>query len=171
MGIVRVQETGLKSKRGITMKDFGKEVSESLLQLHSGLAKKVDWHKMQLNEEYRSCFSAVVFLYSVALNPFDYCDPDKNFNKNMNNLGFDVPQHYSLFTLNKGAAQCVYDIMICAHDYLCYDGDKLDKSAIAYRYRSRQEAIDAMRLLKRDAIQKTGGMIPYVARKLFARTR
>ena len=155
------------------MENFGKEVSENLLRLHRGLAKKINWRKFRLNEEYRSCFSAVVFLYSVALHPFDYCAPDKNFNKNMENLGFDVPQHYSLFSLNKDAAQCVYDIMICTHDYLCYADDKLCKTDgfQPYKYRSRQEAIEAMRLFKRDSIHATCGMIPYVARKLFARAR
>ncbi|MBO4700483.1 MAG: hypothetical protein J5620_01900 [Alphaproteobacteria bacterium] len=159
------------------MKDFGKDVSECLLRLHHALAKKIDWHQMKLNEEYRSCFTAVVFLHSVALNPFEYCAPGKDFDTNMKELSFDVPRFYSLFTLDQKIAQCVYDIMICAHDYLCYGDDKLDKPALAmvYKYHSKQEAVDAMRLFKRDAIQRTGGMIPYVARKLyktvFSRTR
>ena len=88
-------------------------------------------------------------------------------------MGFDVQTNFNLFDVDEVAAQCVYDIMLCRRDYIYWGDEKLRKTGkfFEYKYKSRQEAIDAMRLFKRDVIQMVGGMIPYFMRNLLGKNR
>ena len=116
------------------------------------------------------------FLQMVATNSAAYCDP-AYFDQNMQKLGFDVwTDFFSLFNVDEDVAQCVYDIMVCRRDYICYTNKQnaeKNKSRpyeyrfSSYKYKSQQEAIEAMRLLKRDSIQMAGGIVPCTVRRLW----
>ncbi|MBP5485157.1 MAG: hypothetical protein J6Y07_00395 [Alphaproteobacteria bacterium] len=146
---------------------FEQDVKESLQLLYSVLDKK---SKRVDPQNYAICRQYVVFLKSVANNPRMYCKPGKEFDKNTEKLSFFVRSDYPLVNVDERAAQSVYDIMICMRDYIIHYTES-DNSKYECKYKSKQEAINAMRLFKRDSIEMTGGMIPYVARNLMQKLR
>jgi len=149
---------------------FEQDVSESLKLLWARLNRKV---KQLQPVDYGICSPYVSLLKKVAENPQKYCKPGKNFVKKTKNLSFYTGSKYSLFKLDQKVAECVYDIMLCMHDYIFYTNEKFYKTSkcSSRKYKSVQEAIDAMRLFKRDSIQMTGGIVPYLVRNLFNKNR
>lgn len=162
--------------------NFRKDVSESLKRLHFVLMKKAESQNLS-EEQLQKSMKYLNFLQIVAANTAAYCDP-AYFDKNMAKLGFDVATDFNLFSLDEHVAQCVYDVMVCWRDYICHTNkqnagkNKLrlyNYDFVPYKYKSQQEAIEAMRLFKHDSIQMAGGVIPCAARsfwkKLFSRTK
>jgi hypothetical protein len=150
---------------------FKKDVSESLKLLHSVLLKKAETQNLS-KEQSQKCIEYLNFLRFVASNTGACCNPEY-FVRNVQKMGFDVQTNFNLFNVDEVAAQCVYDIMICRRDYIYWGDEKLHKTEkfVDYKYKSQQEAIDAMRLFKRDVIQMVGGMIPYFVRNLLGKNR
>lgn len=148
------------------MKDnFRKDVSESLLRLHFVLMKKAKSQNL-LPEQFQEVMKYLNSLQMVAANSAAYCNP-AYFNQNMQKLGFDVRTDFSFFDLDKDVAQCVYDIMVCRRDYICHTNKQnsvkkarpYKYSFSPYKYKSQKDAIEAMRLFKRDSIQMAGGVV------------
>lgn len=146
-------------KRFIMKDNFKKDVSESLLHLHARLLRRAKRQNFS-KERSAKVMGYLNSLQMVAHNAGAYCNP-AYFNQNMQKSGFDVPTDFSLFDVDKDAAQCVYDIMICRRDYIFWGDKNLQKKSKfdSYKYKSQQEAIEAMRLLKRDSIIMTGGFV------------
>ncbi len=139
---------------------FEKQASNSLLRLHSALVRKVEPSRLQ-DESYRDCWLSVVFLYEVAIAPTVYCVPGKKFDESTEKLGILVFKRYNLFGLDEEVAQCVYDIMVCVRDYMFYSDENaygIDEKKIC-KYKSKQEAFDAMCLLRDKSIMLTGGFV------------
>ena len=149
---------------------FEQDVSESLKRLWARLNRKVKWLQPQ---DRAICKPYVDFLEKVAENPRACCEPGNNFDRNTESLSFDISSYYPLHKLDRKAAECVYDIMLCMHDYIFYSNEKFYKTSrcASRKYKSAQEAIDAMRMFKRDSIQMTGGVIWYSAQNLMRRLR
>ena len=158
-------------KRFIMKDNFKKDVSESLLHLHARLLRRAKRQNFS-KERSAKVMGYLNSLQMVAHNAGAYCNP-AYFNQNMQKLGFDVATDFSLFNVDKGAAQCVYDIMICRRDYIFWGDKFLQKKSKfdSYKYKSQQEAIEAMRLLKRDSIIMTGGFVVNWVRDLCARSK
>lgn len=150
---------------------FKREVSESLKRLHGVLLKKAKSQNLS-KEQFQMVTGYLNRLEFVVSNTGACCNPEY-FVKNVQKMGFDVQTNFNLFNVDEVAAQCVYDIMICRRDYIYWGDEKLHKAGkfTDYKYKSQQEAIDAMRLFKRDSIQMSGGMIPYFVRNLFGKNR
>ena len=146
---------------------FEQDVAESLKRLWARLNRKVKWLQPV---DYGICKPYVDLLKNVAENPRAYCEPNK-FIENTKSLSFFVHSNFGLYKLDAKAAQCVYDIMLCMHDYIFHMNRNLYKTSKpeSCKYKSAQAAIDAMRLFKRDSIQMTGGMIWYSAQNLMRR--
>ena len=142
--------------------NFEQDVSETLTILHSVLDRKVK--KMQ-PRHYACCMRYVVNLKRALSDLDEYCLSNDKFEKYMKSLGFDVATEYSLFSVDRNAAQHVYDVMTCMHDYMCFTDES--RKSDAYKYKSQQDAIGAMNLFKRDSIQMNGGMLLYSARNLW----
>ena len=158
--------------KGLNMeRKFKRDVSESLKCLHSILLKKAKLQNLS-KDQFQKCMEYLNFLQFVASNTAACCNPEY-FVKNVQKMGFDVQTNFNLFDVDEVAAQCVYDIMLCRRDYIYWGDEKLRKTGkfFEYKYKSRQEAIDAMRLFKRDVIQMVGGMIPYFMRNLLGKNR
>ena len=159
------------------MKDnFRKDVSESLKRLHSVLLKKAKRQKLS-SEQFQKSMKYLNFLEIVAANTAAYCDP-AYFNQNMKKLGFDVLTDFTLFNLDENVAQCVYDIMVCRRDYIFHTNKKnLLKKAYKYnfypyKYKTQQEAIEAMQFFKSVSIDVSGGTaINWLRDKFFCKTR
>lgn len=154
------------------MKDnFKKNVSESLLRLHARLLKRANRQNLSKDRSAK-VMGYLNSLQMVAHNAGAYCNP-AYFNKNMEEMGFDVNTDFNLFMLDEKAAQCVYDIMVCRRDYIFWGDKNLQKNVKfdSYKYKSQQEAIEAMRLLKRDSIIMTGGFVVNWMRDLRNRSR
>ena len=164
------------------MKDnFRTDVSESLKRLHLVLLKKAKTRKLS-PERFQKTMNYLNFLKIVAANTAAYCDP-AYFDKNMKKLGFDVATDFNLLSLDESTAQCVYNIMVCRRDYICHTNKKNSlngKKAYKYdfrpyRYQTQQEAVDEMRLFKRDSIEASGGFtinwLRGLRNKFFVRTR
>ena len=150
---------------------FKRDVSESLKCLHSVLLKKAESQNLS-KDRFQKCMEYLNFLRFVASNTAACCNPEY-FVKNVQKMGFDVATDFSLLDIDEVAAQCVYDIMLCRRDYIYWGDEKLRKTGkfFEYKYKSRQEAIDAMRLFKRDVIQMVGGVIPYFMQNLLGKNR
>ncbi len=150
------------------MKDnFKKDVSESLKRLHFVLLKKAKSKKLS-PWQFQKCMEYLNFLQIVASNAGAYCNPEY-FVRNVQKLGFDVATDFNLLNVDEFAAQSVYDIMVCRRDYIFLGDEKLRKTRKfgPCKYDSRQDAIDAMRLFKRDSVQMAGGIIPCMVRKVW----
>ena len=152
-------------------KDFFKDVSESLIRLRSAMLRKTKARFIS-RKNFETIMRYLDFLQNVASNVGAYCKPG-NFVNSVQRLGFDVDTDFSLFDISNRGAQSVYDIMVCVHDYVYYGNEAMrkNKKLGSYKYESQQEAIDAMRLFKRDSIQMTGGIVPYFVRNLFNKNR
>jgi len=155
--------------------DFNEEVVESLQMLCRALEKKAE--RLRLSD-YAITMPYIAFLKHVAKDPQKYCAPGEEFNKNAQKLSFFVASDFPLCKIDERAAQNVYDIMVCMRDYMYFSDEKLrapGKSIDECKYKSRQDAVDAMRGLKRDSIQNSTGVFPYFARKfinnVFSRTK
>lgn len=162
-------------QRGLNMKDvFRKDVSESLKRLYLVLLKKSKSKNLS-DEQFQVVMKYLNFLKIVAVNNAAYCNP-AYFNTTMQKLGFDVVTGFTFFDIDGQVAQCVYDIMVCRHDYICHTNKdnsvKNESRPYKYnfspcKYKSQQEAVEAMRLFKRDSIEMAGGIIPCTVRKLW----
>lgn len=152
-------------------KDFFKDVSESLIRLRSAMLRKTKARFIS-RKNFETIMRYLDFLQKVASNVGAYCKPG-NFVNSVQRLGFDVDTDFSLFDISNRGAQSIYDIMVCVHDYVYYGDEAMrkNKKLGSYKYESQQEAIDAMRLFKRDSIQMTGGIVPYFVRNLFNKNR
>ena len=152
-------------------KDFFKDVSESLIRLRSAMLRKTKARFIS-RKNFETIMRYLDFLQKVASNVGAYCKPG-NFVNSVQRLGFDVDTDFSLFDISNRGAQSIYDIMVCVHDYVYYGNEAMrkNKKLGSYKYESQQEAIDAMRLFKRDSIQMTGGIVPYFVRNLFNKNR
>ena len=152
-------------------KDFFKDVSESLIRLRSAMLRKTKARFIS-RKNFETIMRYLNFLQTVASDAFAYCKPG-NFVNSVQRLGFDVDTDFSLFDISNRGAQSIYDIMVCMHDYVYYGNEAMrkNKKFSSYKYESQQEAIDAMRLFKRDSIQMTGGIVPYFVRNLFNKNR
>ena len=148
---------------------FEQDVSESLIRLRSALLRKTKVRFIS-RKNFETIMRYLNFLKKVASDAFAYCKPG-NFVNSVQRLGFDVDTDFSLFDISNRGAQSIYDIMVCMHDYVYYGNEAMrkNKKFSSYRYESQQEAIDAMRLFKRDSIQMTGGVIWYSAQNLMRR--
>ena len=149
---------------------FKNDVSESLKRLYFVLLKKAESRaaaQKLSQDQSQKCMEYLNFLQFVASNTGACCNPEY-FVKNVQRLGFDVQTDFNLFDIDESVAQCVYDIMLCRRDYIFWGDEKLLKTGKfgAYKYKSRQEAIDAMRSLKQDSMQFVGGRIPYLIQRL-----
>jgi hypothetical protein len=151
--------------------DFKKDVSASLQRLYRTLLRKAKRRRLS-EKHFAMAMNYLNFLQMVASNSGAYCHPTY-FDSNLNKLGFDVATEFNLLTLDESAAQCVYDIMVCRRDYILCGDKKLQrmKKFDSCKYKTQQEAVEAMRLFKRDSIQMTGGMIPYYVRNWFNKNR
>ena len=141
---------------------FEKDVVESLQQLYARFAKKV---KRLRGHDYKVCLPYVLFLEQVSNNPFLYCVPGKVFDNTVGRLSFDVLSAFPLCKLDERAAQCVYEIMLCLRDYIYYSDRNLYEN-FTPKYASQEKVMIAMRLLKRDSIQMSGGVITYAVRNM-----
>ena len=150
-------------------KKFKKDVADSLNRLAWFLVEKVK--SSNLSPEQRAQgMTYLNHLKIVASNASAYCNPEY-FVVNAKKMGFDVDTPFPLYNLDEKVAKCIYDILVCRRDYI-YFGDKQllkNDKFNSYRYKSRQEAIEAMRLLKRDSIMLTGGFVVNWARSLLYR--
>lgn len=148
---------------------FEQDVSESLIRLRSAMLRKTKARFIS-RKNFETIMRYLDFLQKVASNVGDYCKPG-NFVNSVQRLGFDVDTDFSLFNISNRGAQSIYDIMVCVHDYVYYGNEAMrkNKKLGSYKYESQQEAIDAMRLFKRDSIQMTGGVIWYSAQNLVRR--
>lgn len=150
---------------------FEQDVSESLIRLRSALLRKTKVRFIS-RKNFETIMRYLNFLQTVASDAFAYCKPG-NFVNSVQRLGFDVDTDFSLFDISNRGAQSIYDIMVCMHDYVYYGNEAMrkNKKFSSYRYESQQEAIDAMRLFKRDSIQMSGGFVVNLVRDLCTRSK
>ena len=148
--------------------DFKKDASESLLRFHSILLKKANRIRWRLpKENFNAVTQYLNQLQIVASDVDTHCNP-QIFNKTMQKIGFDVQTNFSLFNLNEYWAQSVYDILICVRDYMCWVNGQFRGTGkfTAYRYKSTEEAIEAMRTFKSDAFAEDAKVLSSVVQWL-----